>query len=87
MEGQGHFLALAQGHLHMQFKTCFSNKETTKSFWTKFCMNAFRYKEIKIHENDAVHMTKMAITSIYGKNPSKIFFSQTGGLISTKRST
>ena len=30
------------------------------------------------------HMTKMAAMPIYGKNPSKIFFSRTGGLISTK---
>ena len=30
------------------------------------------------------HMTKMAAMPIYGKNPSKIFFSGTGGLISTK---
>ena len=29
-------------------------------------------------------MTKMAATPIYGKNPSKIFFSGTGGLFSTK---
>ena len=25
-EGQGHFLTLAQGHLHMKIKTCFSQK-------------------------------------------------------------
>ena len=30
------------------------------------------------------HMTKMAPMPIYGKNPSKIFFSGTGGPISTK---
>ena len=30
------------------------------------------------------HMTKMAATPIYGKNLSKIFFSGTGGPISTK---
>ena len=30
------------------------------------------------------HMTKMAAMPIYGKNPSKIFFSRTGGQISTK---
>ena len=30
------------------------------------------------------HMTKMAAMTIYGKNPSKIFFSRTGGPISTK---
>ena len=29
-------------------------------------------------------MTKMATTPIYGKNPSKIFFYGTGGLISMK---
>ena len=29
-------------------------------------------------------MTKMAAKPIYGKNPSKIFFSGTGGPISTK---
>ena len=30
------------------------------------------------------HMTKMAATAMYGKNPSKIFFSRTGGPIFTK---
>ena len=30
------------------------------------------------------HMTKMAATPIYGKNPSKIFFSRTGWPIFTK---
>ena len=30
------------------------------------------------------HMTEMAATPIYGKNPSKIFFSRTSGLIFTK---
>ena len=30
------------------------------------------------------HMTKMAATPIYSKNPSKIFFSRTGGPIFTK---
>ena len=30
------------------------------------------------------HMTKMAAMPIYVKNPSKIFFSRTGGPISTK---
>ena len=33
---------------------------------------------------DLGHMTKMAATPIYGKSPSKFFFSGTGGLISTK---
>ena len=34
--------------------------------------------------NNLGHMTKMAAMPIYSKNPSKIFFSRTGGLISTK---
>ena len=39
---------------------------------------------MKIHEHDAGHMTKMAATPIFGKNPSKIVFSGTCGPISTK---
>ena len=34
--------------------------------------------------NDPGHMTKMAAMPIYGTNPSKIFFSGTGGPILTK---
>ena len=33
----------------------------------------------KVYINGPGHMTKMAATPIYGKNPSKIFFSRTGG--------
>ena len=39
---------------------------------------------MKIYQHDAGHMTKMAATPVYGKNLSKIFFSGTGGPISTK---
>ena len=34
--------------------------------------------------NNLGHMTKMAAIPIFGKNPSKIFFSETNGLISMK---
>ena len=34
--------------------------------------------------NNPGHMTKMAAMPIYGKNPSKIFFSRTSGQNSTK---
>ena len=34
--------------------------------------------------NNPGHMTKMAAMPIYGKNPSKIFFSRTSGQISMK---
>ena len=37
-----------------------------------------------IYINNPGHMTKMAAMPIYGKNPSKIFFSRTGGSISKK---
>ena len=43
--------------------------ETIEPFSTKFCMEAFRYKEIKIYLHDAGHMNKMAAMPIYGKNP------------------
>ena len=36
--------------------------------------------------NNPGHMTKMAAMPLYGKNPSKIFFSGTGGPISMKLS-
>ena len=39
---------------------------------------------MKINEHDAGHMTKMAAKPIYDKNPSRVVFSWTGGLISTK---
>ena len=37
-----------------------------------------------MHINNPGHMTKMAAMLIYGKNPSKIFFSGNGGPISMK---
>ena len=38
----------------------------------------------KVYIDGPGHMTKMAAMPIYGKNPSKIFFSRTGGSIFTK---
>ena len=73
IEGQGHFLTLAQGRVHTKIQT-----------WTKLCMKAFKYKEMKIWWHGAGHMTKMAAMPIYGKNPLKIFFSGTGRPNSTK---
>ena len=45
---------------------------------------SFQVQGMKIYWHDAGHVTKMAAMPIYGKNPSKIFFSGTGGLISMK---
>ena len=39
---------------------------------------------MKICSHDPGHMNKMEAMPIYGKNPSKIFFSRTGGPIFTK---
>ena len=39
---------------------------------------------MKICQHDDGHMTKMAAMPLYGENPSKIFFSDAGGPISTK---
>ena len=49
-------------------------------------MQAFRNEKTKTCCYDVGHMTKMAAMPIYGINLSKIFFSGTGGPISTKRS-
>ena len=75
IEGQGHFLTLAQGHLHMKLGLVLS--VTTGPFSAKAC----RDKEMKIHQHNAGHMTKMAAMPIYDKNTSKIFFSGITGLI------
>ena len=40
--------------------------------------------EMKFYWNNAGHMTKMDDKPIYGKNPSKIFFTGIEGLISLK---
>ena len=39
---------------------------------------------LKLYSRYFGHMTKMADMIIYGKSPSKIFFSKTGGPISMK---
>ena len=50
-------------------------------------MNQTLYESFQVMEiwsYDAGHMTKMAAMPLYGKNPSKIFYSGTGGSIFTK---
>ena len=46
IQDQGHFLTLGHGHLHIKIKTVFSQKPL--GFSDKICMQAFRYKEMKI---------------------------------------
>ena len=65
------------------FSNIFSS-ETTWPIKAKFYVEPPWVGGTKVYINGPGHMTKMAATPIYGKNPSKIFFSRTGRPISTK---
>ena len=58
--------------------------ETAWSIKAKFYVEPPWVGGTKFYSRHLSHMTKMAATPIYGKNPSKIFFSRTGGPIFTK---
>ena len=58
--------------------------ETAWPIKAKFYVEPPWVGETKFCSRHLGHMTKMAATPIYGKNPSKIFFSRTGRRISTK---
>ena len=65
----------------------FSNIFFSKTTWlikAKFYVEPPWVGGTKVCLRHLGHMTKMAATPIYGKNPSKIFFSRTGGPIFTK---
>ena len=68
--------------VHNAQKIFFS--ETALPIKAKFYVEPPWGGETKVYINDPGHMTKMAATPIYGRNPSKIFFSRTGGPIFTK---
>ena len=57
------------------FSNIFSS-ETTGPIKLKFHMETPRDAGTKVCSNGLGHMTKMAATPIYGKNPLKIFFSR-----------
>ena len=65
------------------FSNIFSS-ETALPIKAKFYVEPPWEGGTKVYINGPGHMTKMAATPIYGKNPSKIFFSRTGGPIFTK---
>ena len=56
--------------------TFFILSETIRPVELIFHMNTTCEKLAKIDTNCSGHMTKMANIPIYGKNPSKIFFSR-----------
>ena len=68
-----------------QFSKIFYS-ETAWPIKAKFYMKHLWEGGTNVYINNPGHMTKMAAMPIYGKNPSKIFFSGTTGLISTKLS-
>ena len=66
----------------------FSNIFSSETAWpikAKFYVEPPWEGRTKVYINSPGHMTKMAAMPIYSKNPSKIFFSRTGGQIFTKR--
>ena len=67
----------------------FSNifSKTACPIKAKFLCGASLGRRTKVCSHHLGHMTKMAATPIYGKNPSKIFFSRTGRPIFTKLGT
>ena len=68
IEGQGHFLTLADGHLHMKITLAFLS-----THWAIFKPNfecnlvGSRKKSKKNHQHNAGDMTKMAAMPINGK--------------------
>ena len=63
IQGQGHFLTLAQGHLHMKIKACFSQKSLDlQILYVNFKVQGNENMLIKCWSHD-----QMASTPIYGK--------------------
>ena len=53
------------------------SSETTRTFELEFHMKTPYDRLAKIYTNCTGHMTQMATTPIYGKNPLNVFFSGT----------
>ena len=76
IEGQGHFLTLVQGYLHIKIETCFSQKPQGH-FQPNFVYIFLGYKEMKINQHDAGDMIKMAAMPKYCINTKKILLQGT----------
>ena len=65
----------------------YSNSFSSENTWSnraKFYVKHLYDRVFKVYINNPGHMTKMAAMPIYGKKPSNIFCSRTGGPISKK---
>ena len=66
IHGLGHYLILAKGHLDFEINFFFS--ETIGSLETKFHVQVYESRGMKIYTNELGYMTKMIAMPIYGKN-------------------
>ena len=82
IKGQGHPLTSPKVTLFSKLNPFFS--ETVELFEIKYYVKDFGSTEMKIYKNGLGNLTMRAPMPIYGKNPSKIFFSRTRGLIAMK---
>ena len=73
-------MPLPRGNIHVYLH----NIQTSWPIKAKFYVKHLKEVGTNVYINNPGHMTKMAAMPIYGKNPSKIFFSGTGGPISVK---
>ena len=81
----GAHLPPPQGNIHVYYHNIqTSSPETAWRIKAKFYVKHLWNGGINVYINFLVHITKMAAMPIYGKNPSKIFFSESGGPISKK---
>ena len=65
---KGHFLTLAQGHLHMKIRTGFSQKPVGH-FESNFICKLLGPRKLKYNGmSDAGHFTKMAAMPVYVKS-------------------
>ena len=69
IEGQCHYLTFAQGQLHIKITVAFLSNHRLN-----FECKLVGTRKMKIHQDNAGHMTKMAAMLKYGKNTFKIFF-------------
>ena len=63
IHGHGHLLTLAKGHLHIKFKTAFSQKHFTNQNQILYVVSLER--GTKVYISGLGHMTKMAVMPIY----------------------
>ena len=80
----GAHLPPPRGNIHVYYHNIQTSSPLKPRIKAKFYVKHLWNGGINLYINYLVHMTKMAAMPIYDKNPSKIFFSESGELISKK---